>query len=181
MAISAEDETGTFISIRSHPTLGLGGAWALEQNLSFAAGIGIFLALYTSNEFTTSSVLARLLGISQTDSNAILYKINGYAPRLTRIEKIAEERLPADIEFYRKFISEMRWFNDERNKYAHAHFLIGDTTGKVYRGLWATEERKDTIWEEFPMSRLEKDVMRARKFTAWVWQEMQGKIPPGYL
>ena len=171
--ISDIDRTVKIVEIHNHPELGLGAVSPFEGKLEFATGVGLFLMLYTSAEYLTASVFAGLLEIEEPDALAIIEKINGYAERLKKLERLVEEHKPSNIEFYKTYVAEMRWFNEERNRYAHAHYAVGEDSGKTYRALWATDGKRQTQWELFDFDRLNADVLRARNIIGWVWSEMR--------
>ncbi len=173
--ISDIDRNVTIVEIHNHPEHGLGAVSVFERKPEFATGVGLFLMLFTSAEYLTASVFAGLLEIEEPTALAMIDKINGYAERLKKLEKLVEEQQPANAEFYKTYIEEMRWFNSERNKYAHAHYAIGEDSGKPYRALWATENKHQTKWELFDFDRLNADLLRGRNIIGWVWSQMRSQ------
>jgi hypothetical protein len=170
--LAQQDNDIRFVELFDDAAGTLSARIALEKTPEFAAGIGIFLAFFTTCDLLTASVLARLMECAEPEALQTLERLNGYAPRLNLIEARTRERKPTDQSFFNMFVSEMRWLNAERNKYAHAQYGIGLDTGRVYRGLWVTEGKRTTEWEVLTLEKIKADIERARRFLVTVWNHM---------
>jgi len=154
---------------------GLTARIPLDDAPELASRIGLLIAYFACVELTIRDLIAKSMGISQETAQTIVGPVQSLSTELDILEGTTALLGNQRKDVLREIVSEIRWANSERNRYAHSQFASRKSDEQIHRIEYFTDAKRTTKRTPIDNAALDAAIERMRRLICRIWLFVTGQ------